>query len=439
MNKQSFYKKKLYFCIMKSQFLVAAPMSGSGKTTIGQGLMALFRAKGYRVQPFKCGPDYIDTKFHEAVCGRPSVNLDTFMATPEHVRQLFGHYTAEADISVVEGMMGLFDGYDRDRGSSAEIARVLQLPVVLVVDAKSAAYSMAALLSGFLNFRKDVQIAGVIYNKVGSARHADMLRQVCDDLQTPCFGYLPKDAALEQGSRYLGLDFSQQTENGKLSALLEEHVDWPSLLRHTEVTRHQHPQALSSLPMTSEGAAPHPISVLIARNGESFSFIYQETLDRWPQARFFDPEQDVPDLEGVDLLYLPGGYPEKHLEALVANEPCRKAIQAFAKQGGHVMAECGGMMYLCKQIVSDEGIFPMCDVLPYTITARKADRRLSLGYRQFTLDGKEYRGHEFHYTTFLGEKPLSAVQVYNAKGAAVDTPVIKVQNVLASYTHLYPL
>ena len=215
---------------MKTSFLVAAPTSGSGKTTIARGLMALLTQRGYRVQPFKCGPDYIDTKFHEAVCGRPSVNLDTFMATPDHVRELFQRYGADADVCIVEGMMGLFDGYDRDRGSSAEIARVLDIPVVLVVDAKSAAYSMAALLSGFINFRKDVRIAGVIFNKVGSSRHFEMLRQVCDDLHIECFGYLPKTAALEQGSRYLGLDFSEIAEQQQLIKLLEEHIRWQELL-----------------------------------------------------------------------------------------------------------------------------------------------------------------------------------------------------------------
>ena len=215
---------------MKTHFLVAAPTSGSGKTTIARGLMALLTKRGYRVQPFKCGPDYIDTKFHEAVCGRPSVNLDTFMATPDHVRELFQRYGADADVCIVEGMMGLFDGYDRDRGSSAEIARVLDIPVVLVVDAKSAAYSMAALLSGFINFRKDVRIAGVIFNKVGSSRHFEMLRQVCDDLHIECFGYLPKTAALEQGSRYLGLDFSEIAEQQQLIKLLEEHIRWQELL-----------------------------------------------------------------------------------------------------------------------------------------------------------------------------------------------------------------
>ena len=192
--------------------------------------MALYVKKGMKVQPFKCGPDYIDTKFHAAVCGRPSINLDTFMATKEHVKELFVEYGKDADVCVVEGMMGLFDGYDRDRGSSAEVASVLDIPVVLVVDAKSAAYSMAALLSGFLHFREGVRIAGVIFNKVGSEKHRKMLREVCDDLQVECFGFLPKCVDLEQGSRYLGLDFSEKMESEKLVALLEEHVDWQRLL-----------------------------------------------------------------------------------------------------------------------------------------------------------------------------------------------------------------
>ena len=193
--------------------------------------MALLTMKGYKVQPFKCGPDYIDTKFHEAVCGRPSINLDTFMATPDHVNELFSHYGADADVCVVEGMMGLYDGYDREKGSSYEIARVLNLPVVLVVDAKSAAYSMAALISGFMSFRQDIRFAGVIYNKVGSERHYEMLRQVCEDVGVACLGYLPKDISLEQGSRYLGLDFSEKVESRKLIQLLEDYVSWEKLLR----------------------------------------------------------------------------------------------------------------------------------------------------------------------------------------------------------------
>ena len=416
---------------MKSAFLIAAPTSGSGKTTIARGLMALLTQKGYSVQPFKCGPDYIDTKFHEAVCGRPSINLDSFMATPEHISYLFEHYGKETDICIVEGMMGLFDGYDRDKGSSAEIASILGLPVVLVVDAKSAAYSMAPLLQGFVNFRKDVHIAGIIFNKVGSPRHFEMLRQVCTDLQITCYGYLPKGTSLEQGSRYLGLDFSEKAENDKLINLIESHVDWKGI--QSSLVRRRRTVSPQASDCESEGDG---LKVSCALNAESFSFIYQENIDSFASVRFFDPEKDVPSLEDIDLLYLPGGYPEKHLEALVKNEACRKAIRDYAEQGGRVVAECGGMMYLCEKIITDEGEYPMCGVLPYTITARKADHKLSLGYRRFILDGKEYRGHEFHYTQFE-ETPESVTQVYNAKGEPVPTPVFRYKNVLASYTHLY--
>ena len=455
----------------RKAFLIAAPTSGSGKTTVARGLMALFTKKGYKVQPFKCGPDYIDTKFHEAVCGRPSINLDTFMATPEHVRELFWHYGEDADICIVEGMMGLYDGYDRDKGSSYEIARVLDIPIVLVVDAKSAAYSTAALLSGFVHFKpptpqpaaaplgqgSNFRIAGVIYNKVGSERHFQMLRQVCDDLNIACLGYLPKDASLEQGSRYLGLDYSELPENERLMKQIEEHINLQELFSKVSVSPPKLGGArgglncqMSALVQTTppKGTPPNlggEKVTLVARNAESFSFFYQETLDHLALKRFFDPEKDVPDFNGIDLLYLPGGYPEKHLEALALNEACRKAIKDYAEQGGRIMAECGGMMYLCERIVTDEGDYPMCGVLPYSITARKADRKLSLGYRRFELDGKEYRGHEFHYTQFMsgegqemrGERLPSATQVYNAKGEPVATPVFKYKNVLASYTHLY--
>jgi cobyrinic acid a,c-diamide synthase len=203
------------------------------------------------VQPFKCGPDYIDTQFH-AIAARTaaSVNLDTWMQGEAGMRTIYNRYAREAEVCLVEGVMGLFDGYDRDRGSSAEIASVLGIPVVLVVDAKSAAYSTAALLYGFTHFSpphsrlstptsqlstfncqlSPFTIAGVIFNKVGSERHRKMLQEVCDDLQMECFGFLPKCVELEQGSRYLGLDFSEKMESEKLVALLEEHVGWQRLL-----------------------------------------------------------------------------------------------------------------------------------------------------------------------------------------------------------------
>ena len=423
---------------MHNALLIAAPTSGSGKTTFTIGLMSALRRRGLHVQPFKCGPDYIDTKFHERVCGVPSINLDTFMASHEHVGELFARYGAAADVCIVEGMMGLFDGYDRDRGSSAEIARVLGLPVVLVVDARSSAYSTAALLYGFMEFRKDVRIAGVVFNKVGSPKHRDMLRQVCDDLRLTCFGFLPRNADLEQDSRYLGLDFSEHTDGSLLASWVEEHVDIDMLLGDISVCD---AHASARLQSVSPGGQCHHDgqTLLVARNAEAFSFVYQENLDRFSSVRFFDPETEVPQLDGIDLLYLPGGYPEKHVHALSANAACRTAISRYAEACGRVVAECGGMMYLCRSIVTDDGEYPMCGVLPHVITARSADRRLSLGYRRFVLDGIEYRGHEFHYTQFAGSQPPSATQVFNAKDEPVATPVFRYKNVLASYTHTYHL
>lgn len=182
---------------------------------------------------------------------------------------------------------------------------------------------------------------------------------------------------------------------------------------------------------------------LIARNEEAFSFIYHENIKRLGDVKFFDPEHDMPDFEGVDLLYLPGGYPEKHLRQLSQATEIRTAIANYAAHGGRIIAECGGMMYLCRAIFADgleenESIeYPMCGVLPYTVSARKADRKLSLGYRRFMVGSTEFRGHEFHYTQFLGETPPSAVQVYNALGEPIPTPIIKHNNVFASYTHIY--
>ena len=179
---------------------------------------------------------------------------------------------------------------------------------------------------------------------------------------------------------------------------------------------------------------------MIARNSESFSFLYREHIDilkSQGEVEFFDPEEDVRLPEDTTMLYLPGGYPEKHLSALEKAERCRKSIKEYAEHGGRIIAECGGMMYLCRSIIGDEGETEMCGVLPYSITARKSDRKLSLGYRQVVINGKEYRGHEFHYTQFLPPLPPSAAAVYDARGNEVVSPVIRQGNVLASYTHLY--
>lgn len=444
------------------QFLIAAPTSGSGKTTVSRGLMALFVKKGLKVQPFKCGPDYIDTKYHEVVCGRPSINLDTFMASQEHVSSLYARYSADADVAVVEGMMGMYDGYDRDRGSSAEVARLLGIPVVLVVDAKSAAYSMAPLLSGFINFRPDIRIAGVIFNRVGSLRHYRMLQEVCEDLNVTCLGYLPKQKELEQESRHLGLDFSRSKETeglDMLAGLLEEHVDWELLLSTTG--RPLPTAAVEEKPVLSE---PGKLHISVARNEESFSFLYAEHLDilrRMGTVTFFNPEQDRAVPQETDLLYLPGGYPENRLEELAGARLARESIRSYIEAGGRTLAECGGMIYLSQSVLSDGDTDggsagscvgnignEMVGVLPFSITNERRRRKLTLGYRQFDYNGWRLKGHEFHYTQFAvpetdGKEggacslPPSIAQVYNAKGGKVTAPVFRYKNLIASYMHLY--
>lgn len=444
------------------QFLIAAPTSGSGKTTVSRGLMALFVKKGLKVQPFKCGPDYIDTKYHEVVCGRPSINLDTFMASQEHVSSLYARYSADADVAVVEGMMGMYDGYDRDRGSSAEVARLLGIPVVLVVDAKSAAYSMAPLLSGFINFRPDIRIAGVIFNRVGSLRHYRMLQEVCEDLNVTCLGYLPKQKELEQESRHLGLDFSRSKETeglDMLAGLLEEHVDWELLLSTTG--RPLPTAAVEEKPVLSE---PGKLHISVARNEESFSFLYAEHLDilrRMGTVTFFNPEQDRAVPQETDLLYLPGGYPENRLEELAGARLARESIRSYIEAGGRTLAECGGMIYLSQSVLSDGDTDggsagscvgnignEMVGVLPFSITNERRRRKLTLGYRQFDYNGWRLKGHEFHYTQFAvpetdGKEggacslPPSIAQVYNAKRGKVTTPVFRYKNLIASYMHLY--
>ena len=440
------------------QFLIAAPTSGSGKTTVSRGLMALLAKKRLKVQPFKCGPDYIDTKYHTAVCGRPSINLDTFMASKEHVSELYARYSADADASIVEGMMGMYDGYDRDQGSSAEIAKLLNIPVVLVVDAKSAAYSIAPLLSGFINFRPEMRIAGVIFNRVGSQRHYEMLQEVCDELKIICFGYLPKQKGLEQESRHLGLDFSRSKETDALDLLtdlLEKQVDWQLLLEKTTL-----PLPEVQEEQQKEAEKKDGLCILVARNEESFSFLYEEhlaILRRLGTVSFFNPEHNRPISQNIDLLYLPGGYPEERIAELDKAWLTKKSICEYVEAGGKVLAECGGMIYLSQAIIEDGSSDEpgdsydaerMVGVFPFYISNEREYRKLSLGYRQFDYNRQHLRGHEFHYTTFKKwcddagnfdyfRLPSSIAQVYNAKGQPVATPIFRYKNVIASYTHLY--
>ena len=370
------------------------------------------------------------------------------MASKEHVSELYARYSADADASIVEGMMGMFDGYDRDRGSSAEIAKLLNIPVVLVVDAKSAAYSMAPLLLGFINFRPEMRIAGVIFNRVGSQRHYEMLQEVCDDLKITSFGYLPKQKGLEQESRHLGLDFSRSKETDALDLLtdlLEKKVDWQLLLEKTTL-----PLPEVQEEQQKETEKNGGLRILVAHNEESFSFLYEEhlaILRRLGTVSFFNPEHNRPISPNTDLLYLPGGYPEERITELNKAWRTKKSICEYVEAGGKVLAECGGMIYLSQAIIkdgsSDEpgGNYDserMVGVFPFYISNERDYRKLSLGYRQFDYNGQYLRGHEFHYTTFKKWYDDAGIaQVYNAKGQPVATPVFRYKNVIASYTHLY--
>lgn len=429
--------------IMKSipQFLIAAPTSGSGKTTISHGLISLLVSKGYKVQPFKCGPDYIDTKFHKQSCGNPSYNLDSFMASESHLHTLYSQYASKADACIVEGMMGLFDGYDRYKGSSAEIAKILNIPIVLVIRADSSAYSAAVLAKGFIDFDPNIKVAGVIFNYVGSDRHVNMLKEACADLGITCFGCIKKNSELVYAAQYLGLRFKskKQIQQHAKSArdICEEALDIDLLLQQT--TRPVHKE---KLPPRSKGE----LNIWVAHNKESFSFMYAEHLDilrSMGKVTFFDPEnREIELASNVDLLYLPGGYPEHHVANLMKAEKILQSIRNYIENGGRTLAECGGMMYLATSLISDnrgELTSHVAGVLPIVISNKIEERGLSLGYRQFKLGEQELRGHEFHYTRMISCDPdfHSIAQVYNAKGQPVDTPVFRYKNVIASYTHLY--
>lgn len=405
---------------MKSRFLIAAPSSNSGKTTITLGLLRLLHNRGVHVQPFKCGPDYIDTKHHSLAAAANSINLDTFMMSATHVQSLYTKYSADVDI--VEGVMGLFDGADRMKGSSAEIAMLLDLPVILVINAKAMAYSAAPLLYGFKHFNPAVNIAGVIFNFVNTVSHYQFLKEACEDVGLTALGYVPVNDSLKIPSRHLGLVLPADNDYDGIAAHISKTVDVESLLRITGTQEVIKPASVISQTGT--------LRIAVAKD-EAFNFTYYENIEvlkRMGTVHFFSPIHDTV-LPDADLLYLAGGYPELHLEALAANEVMKAAILDHCNKGGKVIAECGGMMYLGKTIDHH----PMVGFLDISTSMEKA--KLSLGYRTVN---EVLKGHEFHYSgcVTLSDIPQVGV-VHNAKGMQVDTPIYKQQNVLASYIHFY--
>ena len=426
---------------MKPQLLIGAMHSGSGKTTFTMGILRALQRQGLQVQPFKCGPDYIDTQFHSLASGRGSVNLDTWLASEAHVRSLYARYGADADVCVVEGVMGLFDGYARMQGSSAEIARLLDIPVVLVVGARSMAYTVAAQLHGMKTFLPGLRIAGVVFNPVSSDNHLRFLREACDDAGLPCFGALPRVSDLEVPSRHLGLTLAAEREMDawidRAADLVERHVDLAGLL--SAVAGPAPERDAAALPAAPQPPSGEPLRIAVARDA-AFNFIYRENLRRLSELgtlRFFSPLAGD-SLPEADLVYLPGGYPELFAAELSRQAALRTQLRDYAQAGGRILAECGGMIYLSQALEGvPGGPYPMCGILPFAATMDGA--RLHLGYRRLVdAAGRSWRGHEFHYSELVSPAALPSVAVqYNARGEQVPTPLYRFKNVIAGYTHLY--
>lgn len=402
--------------------MIAAPSSGCGKTTFTLGLLRALRDRGLSVQPFKSGPDYIDPLFHQMAAGVESVNLDTYMSSPVHVQTLFGHYGGDADACVIEAAMGLFDGADGPRGSAAEVAQILDVPVVLLVSAKAVAYSVAPLIYGFRHFNPRLRLAGVVFNFVASERQLATLRRACEDAGVPCLGYLPRNPELAIPSRHLGLTLQEREKTEQLIALaaqeVTKHIDLDKLLEGAKgvngVNGNNGDNGNNGVNRDNE---PRFSRIAVARDA-AFNFTYRANIDalrRLGEVFFFSPLQNA-DLPQCDLLYLPGGYPELFAEQLAGNRAMREQIRAYAEAGGRVLAECGGFMYLCRDIDGQ----PMCGLLPYSATMQGA--RLHLGYRETVLNGVTLRGHEFHYSTTIPEAP---------------TPFVHYKNIRAGYPHWY--
>lgn len=421
---------------MKTQFLIAAPSSNSGKTTVTLGLLRILKNRGYQVQPFKCGPDYIDTKHHTLAAGKPSINLDTFMMSSNHVREIYSKYGKNSDISIVEGVMGLFDGANKMQGSSAEIAILLDLPVVLVVNAKATAYSVAPLIYGFKHFNPKVKIAGVIFNFVSTESHYSFLKDACDDIGVESLGYIPSNPEIQIPSRYLGLAISGENDYEKIiqkAALhIEKTVNIDRLIQICQKEDILHP-IITKTPINRS-----KIRILIAKD-EAFNFTYHENiefLEQLGEITYFSPLKDKI-LPEADLIYLAGGYPELYLNELAANASMKKAILNYCKKGGKLIAECGGMMYLGENIIDKEGkSFPMIGFLDLNTSMENS--KLSLGYRKIKMHNHIFKGHEFHYSSCKETSAIESIgEIFNAKGIKIETPIYRKENVIASYIHFY--
>jgi len=419
------------------RIIIAGTHSGCGKTTIASGIMAALTARGMKVQPFKVGPDFIDPSHHTRICGRPSRNLDPFMMGKRGCIETFLRATEGSDIAVIEGVMGMYDGVDgSDLASTAHVARILKAPVVLVVDAKGMSRSVHALIDGYRRYDPSISFAGVIFNRIGSPRHRTMIEAALD---IPSFGMIPRKEDLVVKSRHLGLMMAH--ESGAMADfgdIIEEHADLDALIASAACA-----PPLRTVKRSNDTVQSVRTSVGVARD-DAFCFYYQDNLDLLQRAGaemvFFSPLTDP--LPDVDAVYLGGGYPELHLSAL-ASSRCRQDVKKATDSGMPLYAECGGLMYLVKEITADK-TYKMCGILP--ATAEMTGQIQALGYVKgksvksdsFLPAGQPISGHEFHYSRIEPERDVQyALQLSRGKGIDGGRDGMISRNALGCYTHTY--
>ena len=433
------------------RLVIAGTHSGVGKTTVTLALLSAFTRRDRRVQAFKAGPDFIDPGHHSLATGRPSRNLDGWMLGEALNRRIFSQAAADADLSIIEGMMGLFDGSSpvNDIGSTAELAKQLAAPVLLVIDASAMARSIVAMLTGYASFDRALNVAGVLFNRVGSDGHYRLLKEAVQaETAIEVVGYLKPDSALTIEDRHLGLVTAREQESRHLYDRLATAAMETVNLDRIEAL------AEAAGPFPSVPGAPAFIlkSTRTLRIGlaydSAFCFYYDDNLDllKAEGAEFvpFSPLNDDM-LPNVDMLYLGGGYPELYGERLARNAAMRRAVRSFAEAGGVIYAECGGMMYLTQSIRDFEGrTHDMVGLFPAEAVMSRTT--MHLGYRELQIvedcvlgaAGTRARGHEFHYSTLEARGPLHyAGMLTDAQGSDKGPDGLVFRNTLASYTHLH--
>jgi len=429
--------------------VIAGTHSGVGKTTISTGIMAVLRRKGYKVQPFKVGPDYIDPSYHSAACGLPSRNLDTWLLEQDVVNELFHRAMSNKDLAVVEGVMGLYDGFrgEGEEGSTAHLAKLLRLPVILVVDASAAARSVGATVLGFKSFDPQLTLAGVILNGIAGERHLEFVRPSLEKAGVPLLGYLPKRPDLMLPERHLGLIPMVEGKvsleiYGRLAEQVERSIDVERILDLATPIDRLDQEVPLVFPETLE---PTKVAIGVAMD-KAFSFYYPDSLEllkAWSAE--IVPISLLEDRElpsGVGGVYIGGGFPELYAHELSENTSMRHSIREAAQRGLPIYAECGGLMYLGRSIKDLEGkSYPMAGVLPCHSSMKGT--KLTLGYRCVrALDnnplmrtGESVRGHEFHLSVLEGE--LDGSSAYQILDQAGRKEGFRVKNTLASYIHLH--